>query len=506
MADPDGRPKAPRAPRKQAAKTVEPAPPARFKTGARPPKDAPALAFGRFRRQREVEEYPPVNYLDLFDSWQVLGNDRAGDCVAVWWANARRLVTGALTTENYPDQDEVWILYRTQNPLFDPDDPTSFDGPNDNGMEAQTLLEHLVHHGGPDGVKAVGFAKVDHSDLAEMKAAISTAGSLLLIVTVSQAQYEQFDARAPWDFDERSETDGQHAVLAGGHTDEVTGDLTIVTWGSQTELSDVYLRNAVVQAWMVIWPEHLGDRQFLDGMDLDAFAAAYAEITGRPFPVKFHRFHKTDWRQGEDAAPGALDGADGDAERAAQPDGTVDHAALDSALLRALAPILNGRVASWQETHDMRTAIQTWAAGKEGEDLMTEQPEVNPQTAHRDDQRAQLDNEQEYLPSAHARTRHLLEDAANQAEIRADHQREALDDLRQRESRTKAVQEHIGAEDRGELTAEDQDRDPVYADNASEASGHRIEISKDDEPPRPGKDDTSDEDRGHKPQEPVTER
>ena len=36
---------------------------------------------------------------------------------------------------------------------------------------------------------------------------------------------------------------------------------------------------------MVIWPEHLGSKAFLAGVNLAAFAADYTAITGQPFPA-----------------------------------------------------------------------------------------------------------------------------------------------------------------------------------------------------------------------------
>ena len=49
----------------------------------------------------------------------MLGNDQYGDCVAVTWANLRRLVTALLTGNPvYPDLAQVEALYKTQNPEF----------------------------------------------------------------------------------------------------------------------------------------------------------------------------------------------------------------------------------------------------------------------------------------------------------------------------------------------------------------------------------------------------
>ena len=69
------------------------------------------------------------------------------------WANVRRLVTKVLGgTENYPSIDEVWAVYKTQNPDFDPNGTADTNGPGsqaDNGMDIQTLLEYLVSEAAP---------------------------------------------------------------------------------------------------------------------------------------------------------------------------------------------------------------------------------------------------------------------------------------------------------------------------------------------------------------------
>ena len=113
----------------------------------------------------------------------MLGNDQYGDCVAVTWSNIRRLVTAVLSTEKYPPLAEVYAFYATQNPGFPQ---------QDNGMDIQTALEYLVKTGGPDGVKAVGFAKVDYTNADEVKAAIAIFGSVWTGINVQEAQQAQF--------------------------------------------------------------------------------------------------------------------------------------------------------------------------------------------------------------------------------------------------------------------------------------------------------------------------
>lgn len=256
--------------------------PAPGKYGRRAPKRAAALQLKDYLTG--VVPSVPANedYLaELNGGWQMLGNDQYGDCVAVTWANVRRLVTSLLTaTPAYPSQDEVFTVYKTQNPGF-PDE--------DNGMDIQTLLEWLVSHGGPDGVKAAGFAAVDHTNPAEVKAAIALFGYVWTGINVLEQNMNEFNDSQPWDYSPNSPLDGGHSVVTGGYgtpgAGPLGGDERFITWAAETSFTDSFWQHDVEEAWVVIWPEHLGSEEFLAGVNMQALAADYQEITGKPFPV-----------------------------------------------------------------------------------------------------------------------------------------------------------------------------------------------------------------------------
>src|SRR5258707_658074 len=115
-----------------------------YKYGRRPPKNAPALRFASFLSSA-APAYPSAeDYLGNLSGWQMLGNDVAGDCNAVTWANMRRLVTATLATEYYPTQAQVWQFYQTQNPGFDPTGTGGNHGPGrseEPGLGLPTRLE-----------------------------------------------------------------------------------------------------------------------------------------------------------------------------------------------------------------------------------------------------------------------------------------------------------------------------------------------------------------------------
>jgi hypothetical protein len=213
----------------------------------------------------------------------MLGNDQYGDCVAVTWANVRRLVTASLTAgPSYPDMAQVAEFYRTQNPGFPAED---------NGMDIHAALERLASHGGPDGVRAVAFVKVDPSDTGEVKAALAIFGYLWTGVIVTQANERQFAAGEPWDADPQSPQAGGHSVLTGGYgvpahgsAPALGGDEKFITWAAETSFTGAFWASQCDEAWAVIWPEHLGSAEFLAGIDFGSLDAGWQDIGGSPLP------------------------------------------------------------------------------------------------------------------------------------------------------------------------------------------------------------------------------
>jgi len=150
-------------------------------------------------------------------------------------------------------------------------------------MDVQTGLEYLHATGGPDGVKAVAFAKVDHTKIAEVKAALAIFGGLWLGVQVLDANQQQFAQGRAWSDVAGSPVEGGHAILGGGYT---TADVKFITWAKETEFARSFWDGVVQgtplveEAWAVIWPENLGTSAFEQGVDQAQLAAAYQALTG----------------------------------------------------------------------------------------------------------------------------------------------------------------------------------------------------------------------------------
>ena len=243
-----------------------------YMLGRRPPKNAPALQLANLLTGAVPVHPAADDNLSALGGWDMLGNDQHGDCVAVTWANVRRLVTHRLTIESYPTLDLVLAFYKTQNPGFPGED---------NGMDVQTALEHLVSVGGPDGVKAVAFAKVDHTNESEVAAAIAIFGYVWTGVVVDANNQEEFAAGVPWTYDPAAQTDGGHSVIVGGYGP----NWDFITWAAETKMAEDFWSHQVEECWVVIWPEHLTHGAFLAGIDQAQLAADYHAVTGKTLPV-----------------------------------------------------------------------------------------------------------------------------------------------------------------------------------------------------------------------------
>jgi hypothetical protein len=252
-----------------------------FKFGRRPPKNAAALELAPLLTGIVPLHPAGDDNLARLANWQMLGNDQYGDCVAVTWANVRRLVTTTLAAPGYyPDMASVIAIYRTQNPGF----PSQ-----DDGMDIQTLLEYLVKTGGPDSIKAVAFAKVDHTKPDEVAAAIAIFGSVWTGLTVLDSNMDDFDAGRPWDYNASSAVDGGHSVIVGGYglpgSGPLSGDERFITWAAETSFTDAFWTHEVEECWVVVWPEHLGSASFQQGIDVNQLALDYQALTGKPLPL-----------------------------------------------------------------------------------------------------------------------------------------------------------------------------------------------------------------------------
>jgi hypothetical protein len=212
-------------------------------------------------------------------------NDQFGVCGPTGCDNlCRALSAAALTGRSIAwTQDEVFALYKLNNPDFDPNT-----GAGDNGVDMQTMLELWQKHGaGHDEngkpIKPIAFAKVDVTNEAELNAAVALGGTLwgVLLQTSQQAQT---DANPPrWDYKKSSQWGG-HAIYHGEY-DETSGIDHVISWEIDVQVTKPFRTKQLEEAWLVILPWHLQHPEFFNVVNTQALAAAYKSLTGKDLPV-----------------------------------------------------------------------------------------------------------------------------------------------------------------------------------------------------------------------------
>jgi hypothetical protein len=252
--------------------------------GVLPAKGAPSLTLSRANGTLtgvKPAHSPTADHFAAIGTWILGGNDRFGTCGPTSVANQRRLITAYLSgkAEMYPENVIFDLYRRSGNPTFD---PTT--GAGDNGVDMQTMCEALMS-GGFAGVKPVCFAQVDATNLDDVRACEEIFGSVLLGVTLQDDQNAQTDAGL-WSYSP-SPVWGGHAIMSGRYTDPAgTADdrAGVISWAMVVDSTDDFLVHQCDQVWVVIWPEHLGTKEFQEGVDISVLAPEYEALTGKPFP------------------------------------------------------------------------------------------------------------------------------------------------------------------------------------------------------------------------------
>ncbi len=257
-----------------AAKGVQDHP--QMKLGLRPPTPGkPVLRLSKYLTGILPEHPTSVDYIAGIE-FGMYSNDQFGVCGPTYVANSRRETTARLLGKmQAPALDDVYDLYRRSgNPHFDPRT-----GDDDNGVNMQVMLQAVVS-GGIGSVKALGFAKIDVSNLEEIKAAIAIFGFVGFGVDLQVAQQAQTQ-RGMWDYQPSGEWGG-HAILGGRYAQN---GVSVITWAQVVLMTARFIQRQAQEAWILIWPEHLSDNGFMQGVNLAKFAADYEAMTGKQFPA-----------------------------------------------------------------------------------------------------------------------------------------------------------------------------------------------------------------------------
>src|SRR5690348_14729711 len=162
-----------------------------------------------------------ADWLSRVPSWPMYGNDRIGDCTCAAAGHMEQAWTAYASTEVTVPDSAVLKLYEAASGY----DPAT--GANDNGAVMQDVCG-LWRKQGLGGRKILAFAQVDHTDHAQVQAAIATFGALYVGIEFPASAMGQFNARKPWDVVRGSQIEGGHAIHVGAY-DTAAGTYECIT-------------------------------------------------------------------------------------------------------------------------------------------------------------------------------------------------------------------------------------------------------------------------------------
>jgi hypothetical protein len=206
---------------------------------------------------------PPVTVaVPSVTSWQMLGNDKYGDCGVAGLEHG--FMADAADTdhiEGFPtDQDAVSYYL-------------SYTDGQDTGVVLSQYLQH-VQQNGYYGHTVSAYAPVTVNDITTLQFAINAYDFAYTGITVTSAMQEAFSNQQPWTMKNTGgPVEGGHCIPLVGYDDQY---LYAVTWGAIQSIAYPAWNRIADEAWAVITGEVAAATDDGHGISL---AALQADLT-----------------------------------------------------------------------------------------------------------------------------------------------------------------------------------------------------------------------------------
>jgi hypothetical protein len=242
----------------------------------------PARPHLRLSRALTADLPAPPPYSDWLTpvpagNWGMLGNSQYGDCTCAGVGHKRigDVYVNQGKTLTVTDTDALGLYSAVTG--FNPSDPST-----DQGAVCQDVLDYWHKHGFL-GEKPVAYAKVDLSNVAEVKQAINLFGQIYCGFNFPDTAMDQFNSGQPWDVVKGAKIEGGHCVTIGAY--DASG-LECITWGAVQKLTWAFLKKYFDEAWVIIGPDFVNAQgKDVQGLDLYTLGEDYALLTERPNPI-----------------------------------------------------------------------------------------------------------------------------------------------------------------------------------------------------------------------------
>ena len=250
-----------------------------LKLGKRPaaPRETD-FKFAEFAAAIKLPSVPSrFGHGSAYADWQVLGNDRYGDCVWAGAAHEHMLLNKVVHHTDVTFNDAAVLGDYAAATGFDPTDPNT-----DNGTDVHQALDYRRKTGIADAEgrrhKIGAYVSLDPKNWEHLEQAAYIFGAVGIGFEFPASAMDQFDAGQPWDYVAGSRNEGGHYVPVVGSVD-AHDQATAITWGKRQPFTVAFYEHYNDEAWAYITPEELhSDGTGLHGFDLEKLNASLAAL------------------------------------------------------------------------------------------------------------------------------------------------------------------------------------------------------------------------------------
>jgi len=245
-----------------------------MKLGLRPFKrDARDLWFASYRTGAVLPRKPAhFGHENLIAQWEVLGNDRFGNCV---WAGAAHetMLWNAMAGRTVTFTEEGVLSDYSACTGFRADDPDS-----DQGTDLREAMKYRQKVGVVDAEgtrhKIGAYVWLQPGNYDHFLEAVWLFGACPVGITVPESAMEQFQTERPWEVVAGS-------AIVGGHYIPAVADRLypeVVTWGRVQPMTRAFYLKYAEAACAVISEEMLVNGKSPEGFDLEALRGDLAAL------------------------------------------------------------------------------------------------------------------------------------------------------------------------------------------------------------------------------------
>ena len=202
-----------------------------------------------------------------YSDWQMLGNDRYGDCVWAGAAHEHMLINKVVHNVDVPFDDNAVLGDYSAATGFNPNDPSS-----DNGTDVHKALDYRRKTGISDSKGSrhqIGaYVSLDPKSWEHLEQAAFIFGAVGIGFEFPASAMDQFNAGEPWDVVPGSKIEGGHYVPTVGSVD-AQNQATAITWGKRQVFTNAFYEQYNDESWVYITNEELhSDGKGLHGFDI----------------------------------------------------------------------------------------------------------------------------------------------------------------------------------------------------------------------------------------------